>query len=86
MISLIGLPATLDKVQAWQQPGKPSFGLLLPDLRIVGGAAEVRKAVNIGKLAAFVLPQPGGSKEQFVLVTSENLEQMQKQYPKLLPD
>ena len=86
VISLIGLSAALDKVQSWQKPGKPVFGLLLPDLRIIGGAAEVRKAVNSGKLAAFILPQPGGTKDQFVLVTSEDIEQVLKQYPKLLPD
>jgi len=86
IISLIGLPVALNKVQYWQKSRKPNFGLLLPDLRIIGGAADVRRALNAGKLAAFILPQPGGAKEQFVLVTSENLEQMQKQYLKLLPD
>jgi hypothetical protein len=86
VVSLIGLPVALDKVQCWQKSGKPSFGLLLPDLRIIGGAAEVRKAVSSGKLAAFVMARPGGTKDQFVLVTPENFDQMQKQYPKLLPD
>jgi hypothetical protein len=86
VISLIGLPVALEKVQCWQKPDKPSFALLLPDLRIIGRAPEVRKAVGSGKLAAFVLAQPGGSKEQFVLVTAETIDEMLKQYPTLLPD
>ena len=84
VISLIGLPVALDKVQCWQKPGKPVFALLLPDLRIIGRAADVRNAVGSGKLAAFVLAQPGGTKEEFVLVTAENIDQLERQYPKLI--
>jgi len=86
IVSLIGLPVALDKVQCWQNSGKPSFGLLLPDLRIIGGGADVRKALSSGKLAAFIIAQPGGTKEQCVLVTAENVDQVLQQYPKLLPD
>ncbi|HZO85433.1 MAG TPA: hypothetical protein VFC26_09480 [Verrucomicrobiae bacterium] len=85
-ISLIGLPAALDKAQCWQNPGKPAFGLLLPDLRIVGTGADVRAAVKSGKLAAFVLAAPNAA-NQFLLVTPESIEQLTQQYPKLLgPD
>jgi hypothetical protein len=85
-ISLIGLPVALDKVQCWQNPGKPAFGLLLPDLRVVGTGADVRAAVKSGKLAAFVLAAPNAA-NQFLLVTPESIEQLTQQYPKLLgPD
>jgi len=78
VISLIGLPATLDKVQSWQSPGLPAFALLLPDLRVLGSDADVRAAVKNGKLAAFVLPKPN-AEDQFLLVTSENIDAWPKQ-------
>ena len=84
-ISLIGLPAALDKVQCWQKPEKPAFALLLPDLRIVGSGSDVCAAMKSGKLAAFVLAKPGASKDEFLLVTPENVDELAKQYPTLLP-
>jgi hypothetical protein len=82
-ISLIGLPAALDRAQCWQNPGKPAFALLLPDLRIIGSAADVRTAVKRGKLAAFVLPGPNAG-TPFLLVTPESIDQLAQQYPTLL--
>jgi len=82
-ISLIGLPAALDKAQCWQKPGKPAFALLLPDLRMIGNEAAVRAAVKAGKLAAFVLPKPN-AEDQFLLVTAENIDELTQAIPTLL--
>ena len=96
MVSLIGLPADLRQARCWQSD-KPSFALLLPDLRFVGDAAAVKRAVQRGKLAAFVLHKPGapdldtplkGSGEfdqRFLLVTPENVERMVADYPQVFP-
>lgn len=82
IVSLVGLPAALDKVQCWQKPEKPSFALLLPDLTLIGNSAEIQNVLKSGKLAAFVSlresaipPQadvPPKFAEQFLLVTPEN--------------
>src|SRR6185369_6935232 len=42
LVSLIGLPADLSKVELWQATDGPKLALLLPDLRMVGDAAAVR--------------------------------------------
>jgi hypothetical protein len=97
LVSLIGLPAQLDRVELWRQPGRIKLALLLPDLRIVGDKAAVLNAVKSGKLAAFVLSKPGAPAEQerhggdpaaeferrFVLVTPENVERVFQAYPRL---
>jgi hypothetical protein len=97
IVSLIGLPADLNRVEAWKKPGKPRFALLLPDLRMVGDAAAIQNAVKAEKLAAFLLNKPGAPLEQepmgkdrkveferrFVLVTPETVEQILKSYPQL---
>lgn len=96
MISLIGLPASLKQTRCWQSE-KPRLALLLPDLRFVGDAAAVRRAVEAGKLAAFVLPRPGAPDSsspmkgpgdfdaRFLLVTRKNIGQMIAEYPQLFP-
>ena len=83
VVSLIGLPAALDRVQCWQKAGKPAFALLLPDLRIIG---DVRAPLKTGKLAAFAMLKPK-TKDEFLLVTPENVDDLGGQYPGLLtPD
>lgn len=94
LISLIGLPVELDKCEVWKKPGAPSFALLLPDLRMVGGAAAVVSAFKSGKLAAIVLARPNvGSEGQkmgaefersYLLVTADNVEEVAKQSPEML--
>jgi hypothetical protein len=96
MISLVGLPASLKETQCWQNE-KPRFALLLPDLRFVGNAAAVKRAVQSGKLAAFVLPKPGAPDsraplkgpgdfdQRFILVTRENIDRVVADYPQLFP-
>lgn len=94
VVSLIGLPATLEKVHCWGKADRPRFGLLLPDLRIIGGPEDVRAAVTSGKLAGLVLPKqketppqpelPGDFTAHFVLVTAENIAQLEEANPRLL--
>lgn len=92
MVSLIGLPAELDRCEIWTHPGPPAFALLLPDLGIIGGTEAIRQAVNSGKLLAFVLRRPGAPSDsesgtgdsavefekRFVLVTRDNFEEAAK--------
>ena len=89
VVSLIGLPATLRNLEIWQQ-AKPHFALLLPDLRMIGGAAEIAEAFSAGKLAAVILEKPGSPVEsaplardyhvefnhRFVLVTPKNFREI----------
>lgn len=99
IVSLIGLPAALNRVQCWHAEGPPRFALLLPDLRMIGGADAIRKAMQSGKLVAFVLNKPdapasdaamGGDwkkefEKRFLLCTAENIEQVIQSYPQLFP-
>lgn len=99
IVSLIGLPAHLDAVQAWQAPGAPRFALLLPDLRLVGNLAAIKDALQKGKLAAFVLPKPGAPPanepvtgdaaaefaRRFLLVTAESIADIAQRNPQLFP-
>jgi hypothetical protein len=98
VVSLIGLPAKLDRVKCWQAPS-PKFALLLPDLRCIGDAAAVASAVKRGKLAAFVLPKPDAPgaesppqgdfnvefEKRFLLVNAKNIDQVMAAYPQLFP-
>jgi|YelNatPaOPRAMG01_1025707.scaffolds.fasta_scaffold00775_20 hypothetical protein len=95
VVSLIGLPWALDRVAAWQAHSPVKFGLLFPDLRMLGGPEAVRQAVHQGKLAAFVLHRPGAPPEQaswakdaraeferrFILVTPQNVDEIVATYP-----
>ena len=97
LVSLIGLPAELGECESWKSAGPPRFALLLPDFRVLGDPAAVQAAVKSGKLAAFVTRKPGGLddsatpsrdfkaefEKRVLLVTAENLEQVQQAYPGL---
>jgi hypothetical protein len=93
-VSLIGLPLDVSAVVFWKN-AMPRFGLLLPDLRVVGNVEDVRRTFASGKIAAAVVARPGVTstekvgadykaefEKRFVLVTSENVEAMM---PLLLP-
>lgn len=98
VISLIGLPVELGGCEAWKREGGPAFGLLLPDLRMVGGAAAVAEAMRSGKLSAVVLRKPNGVGDEvppgsdfqaefdrrFLLVTRDNVDEIVRQTPGLL--
>jgi hypothetical protein len=95
IVSLIGLPADVQKLALWQAGDNHVFALLLPDLRVVGDVTALRSAVQSGKIAAFVLNKPGAPPEQtplsgdwkaefekrFILVSRDNFEQMLGRYP-----
>ncbi len=97
-VSLIGLPIALDQCEVWKKAGPPSFALLLPDLRMLGGVGPVIAAFKSGKLSAIVVRRPDAVDEdkrpgpdvkaefekRFVLVTGENVEQVARQSPELL--
>jgi hypothetical protein len=99
IVSLIGLPADLARVECWQKAGGPKFALLLPDLRIIGDRAAIRHSFDFGKLVAFVAARPDAPtappaaspdwhaefERRFVLVKRENLEAMIRNFPKLFP-
>lgn len=98
IISLIGLPAGLNKVKCWQDSAPQKFALLLPDLRILGNRAAIRRSFAGGKLIAFVLARPDAPvtpvaeadwarefENRFVLITRENLEQVMRTHPQFFP-
>jgi hypothetical protein len=96
LISLVGFPAALQDIPCWKDE-KTKFVMLLPDLRFVGDAIAVKRAVQSGKLAAFVLHKPGAPDsrsmlkrpdefdQRFLLVSRENIERMMADYPQLFP-
>ena len=97
VVSLIGLPAELERCEIWIRPGLPAFALLLPDPGVIGGVQAVRSAVTSGKLLAFVLRRPGAPSDsepvtgdslaefqkRFVLVNRDNFEDVAKTSPEL---
>jgi len=99
IVSLIGLPADLTRVQCWQDSNGPKFALLLPDLRHIGNRAALRRCFENGKLLAFVAVRPNAPTTAtdttgdwrtefdrwFVLVTRENLDAMLAAYPQIFP-
>lgn len=97
-VSWVGLPADLAETQAWLETGGPKWALYMPDLRMVGTRESVREAFRVGKLAAVVLARPGAPPEsesmvadaraefdrRYVLVTRENWEEVEREWPSLL--
>lgn len=93
-LSLIGLPQGIQNRPLWE--GKTAFGLLLPDLTILGSPAAVRQAFESKKIVAVILNKPGAPPEKegsrdprqefdrrFLLVTSDNLDRLLQMYPHL---
>lgn len=97
IVSLIGLPVNLRECRFWQQNGRPSVALLLPDWRMIGSAEAVREAFRSGKLVAAVMSKPGAPTEEpakgspdraefdlrFWLVTKDNIDELVTSHPKL---
>ena len=94
MVSLIGMPPGLRKSEFWQDKDSPKLALLLPDLWMFGNPTTIASAFKSGRIAAAVLPKPGVSPEdslkatkdfssRFLLVTSENIDEMLGEYPQL---
>jgi len=97
LVSLIGLPVNIRETEIWKTDHDRRFALLLPDLRMVGDQAAIRRAVQSGRLAAMVLPKPGAPPEdqplgkdsrteferRFLLITPATIEGYLKAYPRL---
>jgi hypothetical protein len=97
IVTLIGLPVSLDRVEIWSKPSVPQFALLLPDWRFVGNKEAVQRAVKSGKVIAAVVNKPGAPPEsvpitgelkeefakRFLLVTNENIDQLVQTHPQL---
>lgn len=66
LVSLIGLPARLDRLQfykQWPQKKNPRLALLLPDLRFLGNRAAIVGAFKSGFLVAAIFNKPGAPAE-----------------------
>ncbi len=96
MVSLVGLPFQLDKVDIWKKGSDIQLCLLLPDWRFIGSHQAIREAFASGKILAAVVNKPDAPSgesaaknrdfqkafdEQFLLITSENLDRIANQYP-----
>ena len=96
VISLIGLPANVRQTRAWTRTSRCRFGLLLPDLGVLGDQAAVLEAFRSGRITAVILNKPGAPSEdqplgkdpkmefeqRFLLVTPENVEQYLQLFPR----
>ena len=82
IVSLIGLPAGVGQLKVWGQSDPRSFGLLLPDLRVLGSPAEVVASFQRQKLLAVVTEDTQSG--QPLIVTRENVEDVLQRQPKAL--
>ena len=82
IVSLIGLPAGVDRLKIWNEQEPRCFALLLPDLRLLGPPAKAAEAFQRGKLLAAVVEdlQSGGP----LIVTRDNVEEVLKHQPQAL--
>jgi len=97
VISLIGLPANVQQTRAWKSTNRCRFGLLLPDLRVLGDQGAVLDAFRSERIAAVILNKPGAPPEdqplgkdpkmefdqRFLLVTPANVERYMRLFPRL---
>jgi len=81
IVSLIGLPVGIDQLQVWKD-GKHRFGLLLPDLRVLGSKGKALKAIKSGKIAAVVVDDP--QSQEALVIDSTNVEEVVSNRPQLL--
>ncbi|MFH0878229.1 MAG: hypothetical protein V2A34_00810 [Lentisphaerota bacterium] len=85
LVSLIGLPANLEKTKFWTQAGAPRLGLLLPDLRMIGNEESIRRAVKSGRIAAAIFYKPGSGnaaklEDRFILLDADNADEWLRTY------
>jgi hypothetical protein len=81
IVSLIGLPVGIDQLQVWKG-GEHRFGLLLPDLRVLGSKGKVLEAIKSGKIAAVVVDDP--QSQEALVIDSTNVEEVLANRPQLL--
>lgn len=82
IVSLIGLPAGVEKLNVWSETDHRCFALLAPDLRLLGPPANAVSAFQQGKLLAVVVEniESGGP----LIVTQDNIFDVIKRQPKVL--
>lgn len=82
IVSLIGLPAGVEKLGVWRAEDARSFALLLPDLRVVGSAEEALAAFERGKVLVAVGEERAEGEP--LIVTRENAAEVLRQRPRAL--
>jgi hypothetical protein len=82
IVSLIGLPAGVDRLKIWDEKDPRCFALLQPDLRLLGPPANAVEAFQRGKLLVAVAEdfQSGDP----LIVTRDNVVEVLKRQPKAL--
>lgn len=82
IVSLIGLPIGVEELQVWDQGDPRGFGLLLPDLRVLGSPARAAAAFRSGKILAAVVEDARTGEP--LIVTRDNLTEVLEGQPKSL--
>lgn len=54
LLSLVGLPAGIERTAWWRSTNGPALGLLLPDFRVIGPPEEARQAFERGRILAAI--------------------------------
>ena len=80
ILSLVGLPVGIEKQEVWN--GDHQFGLLLPDLRILGSKRKAANAFKEGKIVAAVVAD--SKTDEPLVIDSSNIEAVLTDQPKLL--
>lgn len=83
IVSLIGLPAEVDRGKIWDEKDPRCFALLLPDLRVLGPPAKAVEAFQREKLLAVVTEDFFQSGDPLI-VTRDNVLDVLKRQPKAL--
>jgi len=82
VVSLVGLPLGIDKLDCWQDGSDVSFALLQPDLRILGSKKQILQDFARGKILAVVLQDPNSEDPQ--IVDRHNIKDFIQSHPDLL--
>lgn len=82
IVSLIGLPLGVEQLALWDEKDPRGFGLLLPDLRLLGPPEKTIEAFQRGKILAAVT-EVRGTPEPLV-VTRENVAEILERSPSAL--
>ena len=80
IVSLIGLPLGVESLDVWS--GRHRFGLLLPDLRVLGSKSKALEAFESGKIIAAVVDDK--SSGAALIVDSNNVKEILAKRPELL--
>jgi hypothetical protein len=82
IVSLIGLPVGVDQLKIWSEKDPRCFGLLLPDLRVLGPPAKAIEDFQRGKLLAAVTQDARSG--DTLIVTRDNVQTVLERQPKSL--